>query len=290
LKSLGIEIQVRPVQDNRTGFSRFDHGSIKFPSHLYRADSMTTLVLSSRHTEDNQSLWRAAIGRGWSVERARGLRVPQIDDLEIVLYVESLFATAIAGQIGVSLLELPEDWLVNLPHEFTNRVVDITTLGEARESVRPSFVKPPNDKLFAAKVYETGTDLPDEFDDEMQVLVSEPVEWQDEFRCFCLDGSVLAISPYLRDGQLAKETKYAAADSELEAASSLAEQVLAATDSTPRSVVIDVGRIKGCGWSVVEANAAWGSGIYGCDPDAVLDVIRHATVNTLENGQDRHRP
>ena len=50
---------------------------------------MTTLLLSSRHTEDDQALWRAAIGRSWSVERARGIRVPEIDDTEIVVYLLS---------------------------------------------------------------------------------------------------------------------------------------------------------------------------------------------------------
>lgn len=42
-------------------------------------------------------------------------------------------------------------------------------------------------------------------------------------------------------------------------------------------VVLDIGTISGRGWAVVEANAAWGSGIYGCDPMEVLGVIRHAT-------------
>ncbi|WP_441265951.1 hypothetical protein [Streptomyces sp. OZ13] len=31
-----------------------------------------------------------------------------------------------------------------------------------------------------------------------------------------------------------------------------------------------------CGWAVVEANAAWASGHYACDVDAVLDVVLRA--------------
>lgn len=210
-----------------------------------------------------------------------------VDDSDLVLYVESLFAPAIANQFALKLLDLPEDWLVRLPHELTNRFVDITTLGDARKMVRPAFVKPPNDKSFAAKVYRHGTDLPDDFDDSIPVLISEEVEWQDEFRCFCLDGRVMAISPYLRSGKLAGDSDYAATQSELESATTFAEKVLAASrDFTPRSVVVDVGTIDDRGWSVVEANAAWGSGIYGCSPDAVLDVIRHATVKTAEQGTD----
>jgi hypothetical protein len=39
-----------------------------------------------------------------------------------------------------------------------------------------------------------------------------------------------------------------------------------------------VGVIASRGWAVVEQNAAWGSGIYGCDPAAVLAVLRHAAT------------
>ncbi|MBV6626222.1 MAG: ATP-grasp domain-containing protein [Rivularia sp. (in: Bacteria)] len=34
----------------------------------------------------------------------------------------------------------------------------------------------------------------------------------------------------------------------------------------PSATVIDVGVIKGRGWAVVEQNAAWGAGLYGCNP------------------------
>ncbi len=46
----------------------------------------------------------------------------------------------------------------------------------------------------------------------------------------------------------------------------------------PRTAVLDVGVIAGRGWAVVEQNAAWGSGIYGCDPVQVLEVLRYASV------------
>jgi hypothetical protein len=38
---------------------------------------MTTLLLSSRHTEDNQALWRAALHAGWSFERVHGIHLPE---------------------------------------------------------------------------------------------------------------------------------------------------------------------------------------------------------------------
>ena len=45
----------------------------------------------------------------------------------------------------------------------------------------------------------------------------------------------------------------------------------------PRATVIDVGTIAGRGWAVVEQNAAWGSGLYGCDPEQVLEVLRFSS-------------
>ena len=107
--------------------------------------------------------------------------------------------------------------------------------------------------------------------------MASPVEWLVEFRCFCLDGQVRTPSPYLREGKLSSEGGYQATVEEFDAATGLAERILNdGRIELPRSIVLDVGCIKGQGWGVVEANAAWGSGIYNCDPDEVLDVIRYA--------------
>ncbi|MDB4778230.1 ATP-grasp domain-containing protein [bacterium] len=242
---------------------------------------MTTVLMSSRHTEDDQAIWRAAIGRGWSVVRARGIQLPDIDDSEIVIYVEALYAAVIAKNVGRKLLDPSENWLAQVPYEFTKRKIKLAQLGEARTLTEPAFVKPPNEKSFVAQVYETGEQLPDEFDDDTSVLIAEPVKWESEFRCFCLDGRVKTISPYLQSGLHAKVNDYQAEAQELEAATSFAETVLEATRTiTPNAIVLDVGQIVDKGWAVVEANGAWGSGIYGCDPNAVLDVIRHATANS----------
>ena len=241
---------------------------------------MTVVLMSSRYTEDDQLLWRAAIRRGWSVIRARGVQVPTIEDDEIVIYVEALYATIIAEKTGRQLPDIPEDWLVRLPYEFRKREICLTSLGEARELNERIFVKPPNDKSFSADVYRSGAELPEEFDDSMSVLVAEPVEWVTEYRCLCLDGVVKTLSPYLRCGEHAKHTGYALADEERESATEFATRVLENCGTElPRAVALDVGVIDRHGWAVVEANAAWGAGIYGCDPEPALDVIRYATIN-----------
>lgn len=239
---------------------------------------MPTLLLSSRQTEDNQALWRAAIQRDWPVERARGLTLPAgLADDEIVLYVEALFAPAVAARLNLSLVEVSEDWLVRLPERYRKRDVQIATLADARRIDFPRFVKPPNDKSFPAQVYATGSELSDAFEDSMSVLIAEPVAFEAEYRCFVLDRTIRTMSPYLLNGQLARELGFDSPHSERLEATEFANTVLSdAAVELPRAIVLDVGRISGRGWAVVEANAAWGSGIYGCDPDAVLDVLRHA--------------
>jgi hypothetical protein len=242
----------------------------------------TTLLISSRRTEDNQLIWRAAIQRGWTVERVQGIRVPDTTGSRIVLYIESLFAPTLARQLGLELVQVPESWLPSLPEEYRRREVHLTTLGDVARMPCPCFVKPPNEKSFPAQVYNEAESLAlaHDYGPETVVLVASPIKWDVEFRCFCLDGRVRTLSPYLRHGQLSRLEGFASTQEELQDAIGFAERLMRdACVDVPRAIVLDVGIITSQGWAVVEANVAWGSGIYGCDPDEALDVIEHATVN-----------
>ncbi|MFB7264339.1 ATP-grasp domain-containing protein, partial [Streptomyces nojiriensis] len=50
----------------------------------------------------------------------------------------------------------------------------------------------------------------------------------------------------------------------------------------PSTAVVDVGLPDGGGWAVIEANPAWSSGGYACDPERVLDVVLRAAGPTAE--------
>lgn len=242
---------------------------------------MTTLLLTGRFGSDDQALWHAALRRNWKCERLRGPRIPEIDDPEVVVYAETFYAALIERALGLRLLDVSEEWLVQLPPQFRKREVRLSTLQAARSLREPQFIKPPNDKSFKAKVYAAGSELPAEFDPQMNVLVAEPVQWEDEFRCFVLDGKVRTLSVYLRCGRLAELDDFQATEDELVQAAEFAERVAADPDSNvPRAISLDVGTIRGRGWAVVEANGAWGSGIYGCNPDEVLHVISQAVTRT----------
>lgn len=221
---------------------------------------------------------------GWTVERLHGWKVPDwLKDQNVVLYGEPLFAAVVADELGIALLEPPLDWLADLPERYRRRAVRFTTLANARSCLEPTFIKPADDKCFAAKVYKTGADLPAEnvLPETTPVLVAEPVKWAIEFRCFVLHRKVKTLSSYLRYGELtqAPDGRWLSSNQETKEALDFVDQVLdEQTVDLPPAVVVDVGIIENRGWAVIEANAAWGSGIYGCDPAAVLRVVERACV------------
>jgi hypothetical protein len=241
---------------------------------------MPTLILTPRYTEDAQALWRSAIAKGWQVERLTNWRVSDelISIAEPVLYLEALMAPTIAEQFGLQLLEPAVDWLPNLAERYRQRSIYLTTLAEARQLTQPAFIKPPNDKSFPAKVYYPGKLSLDDADDTA-VLVAEIVTWEKEFRCFILDRQLQTFSIYLRYGELQREANFVSLPEEEREVKYFISTILADDClELPRATVIDIGTIVGRGWAIVEQNSAWGAGIYGCDPGAVLEVLRHAAV------------
>ena len=241
-----------------------------------------TLFISPRYTNDSVALWRRGIADGWTVERLQSrTQMPSTTSRSAAVYGEPFFAREVARSMSLALIEPPFEWLTTLPLELGNRKITYTTLAEGRKLTSPAFVKPADDKCFDAQVYTSGSQLPgeDHLDGHAPILISEPVRWLSEFRCFILDGKVETMSVYFRDGELAQtdEETWPATSAELIQAQSFAERVLS-TVAAPPAVVLDVGIIDGAGWSVVEANPAWGAGIYGCDPSAVLHVLQRSCV------------
>jgi hypothetical protein len=242
------------------------------------------LVLPPRYTEDSIALWEAAGRLGWKTERLPGWRPPEwlVEERgDVAVYGEPLFAATVADQIAISLLEPPLDWVARIPTDYTKRSIEFTDLASARTVAEKRFFKPADDKAFVAGVYESGAELPDHVESQVAVLTSDVVEWEVEFRAFMLNGEPLAVSPYWRSGQLAKNESggWPFEGAERDDALRFAAEVLADERVTaPPAVALDVGLIKGKGWGVVEANPCFGSGIYGCDPEQVLRVVARASV------------
>ena len=247
---------------------------------------MPTLILTPRYTDDTQALWKAASALGWRVERLGSWRVPEhLQSLDTpVLYAEALFAPSLAEQLGIELLGPEDDWLVRLPFEYRRRDIRLMTLAQARQLPAPAFVKPPNDKTFPAQVYTPG-ELPQGYDEAMPVLVSDIVQWCSEFRCFIRDRALQTFSIYSRAGELQKDANFACTEDERTGVHAFVQQLLDDERvELPAATVVDVGVIEGLGWAVVEQNAAWGAGIYGCDPVAVLETIAGASKKRGDAG------
>lgn len=243
-----------------------------------------TLVLSPRFTPDSIALRNAAIESGWDVERLSKWRPP--DELlgrDVVPYGEPLFAAVVADILQLALIEPQFSWVAGLPFDLRQREILFSDLASARSIDRPAFIKPADDKCFQARVYASGSELPEieSVGGTTPVLVSDPVVWDSEFRCFVLEKRVAAMSIYSRNGDLVEteDGNWPASPSESEAALHFANLVLKDARVTfPPAGVIDVGVIKHRGWAVVEANACWGAGIYGCDPFSVLETLARACV------------
>ncbi len=245
---------------------------------------MPTLVLSHRYSPDSNALFGAALAAGWDVERLHAFHAPPgLAEREPVFYGETLLADAVVDELGLLLLEPSASFLPDLPWKHRKREVRLITLAEARALATRTFVKPTDEKVFQARVYADGAalDVDPVLPPSLPVLVSEPVEFEVEYRFFVVERRVAARSPYIRAGAIARTEggEWESEEGELGEAQACVEALLAdASAEMPPAVVIDVGRMRARGWGVVEANPAWASGICGCDPVEVLEVLRRAAV------------
>jgi len=221
---------------------------------------------------------------GWDVIGAdSGWRLPEEivnSHASGVPYGSQTFCEVIAQQMDWSLEQNKFDWLTLLPREYLKRDVSFYLLRAVRNLSfnKSMFIKPADYKLFPAKVYEPGEFNPPPTDvapDDTPVIVSEPVEFIEEFRCFVDSKSCKTVSCYLYHGEVNEPKNWHVAN--CEKAAVFAESALSSLkflgENTVPSVV-DVGIIKDRGFAIIENNQAWASGLYGCDPSEVLSVLQ----------------
>ncbi len=197
-----------------------------------------------------------------------------------VPYGSQTFCEVIAQQMGWTLKQNSFDWLAKVHPYYLKRKVEFMTLGEAKKITERKFIKPADDKCFVAKVYEPGEfTAPDVIPNDYPVLVSEPVEFDLEYRTFTNGEKVLSWSNYVFYEHIA-DPKYwdVIPHGDGRFPHDWVNDVLHDLKYHDRGAVtvpsvIDVGRIKGKGWAIIETNPAWASGLYGCDPVCALKVM-----------------
>jgi len=227
------------------------------------------------------ALQMAARARGWEVLPAPyGWRL----DEELIAsgqaggpYGSQTFCEVIAQQMNWKLKANPFDWLANIPQCYLKRKVDFMTLAEAKRLTETKFIKPADDKVFPASIYKPGELITHEVIlGDTPTLVSDIVNFDLEYRCFVNETRVMTWSNYIFHDNIADPRYW---------------NMVPYDDITPFSFVndliydlswnrdlapsvIDVGRIPGKGWAIIETNQAWASGIYGCDPHQVLSILQ----------------
>lgn len=233
----------------------------------WTADGMI-LVIPAKRDQERDAVAEAWARRAGVVERLdRFWEPPPLDAHRVRLYGADTFCLVVAQKLGLDLLAPPDDLVRSVPPELLLRRVSVTTLAECLDEPFPQFVKPVVPKQFRASVWSDRAALEREtqgLDPSTPVIQSEPVSIDAEARSFVLDGEVVTSAIY--DGR-----------GDDDAASSVVSAV-ARSMALPRTCVIDTCFIPGRGWAFLEANATWGAGLNGCDPDAVLPCIDAATT------------
>ena len=242
---------------------------------------MPTLILPPRFTDDTNLVRKAAIEAGWAVERLSGWRAPaELRDADPV-HGEPLFAAVVADSLGLALIEPPFNWLTTVPAARTRRHIRFMSLGDARGE-RSVFIKPADDKCFQPASTTLAANFPMLPSCRMALPSLFPSRCIGlEFRCFVLNRQLETLSIYSRDGELAQASDgtWPATDDEMRSATTFIWELIGDAEcGLPPAVVVDIGLIDERGWAVVESNPAWGSGIYGCEPRRVLNVLRRACV------------
>jgi len=243
------------------------------------------LFLSPRKNDSSLAIQSAAESALWRVHRLDNWRVPSeffgVTD-DVTAYGEPLFVAAIADSLNLTLIEPQFSWLSKLPFIYTKRKTQLTTLDLARHHADQIFAKPADDKCFAAGVYDCGAAIVASqlLPDDTPVILSEVVDWTVECRYFILERSVMCWSAYSLNGDLVDDS-FVESDSDTTERTEFVQSLLNDVDvGLPPAVVIDVGKIRGRGWAVIEANPVFGSGIYKCDPIKVLPVLARSIVRT----------
>lgn len=148
------------------------------------------------------------------------------------------------------------------------RKIEKTTLGEAKarfdKDEKPLFVKPTTTKRFHGNLWKSCLDLIPlaNVPDDTEVIVSEPVLFLSEFRCYINDGEIVSIKHYAGDYQrpIMRET---------------VKEAVKMFKSAPKGYSMDFGVMHtkdGLCDTLVEVNDGTSLGSYG------LDSIRYVEL------------
>lgn len=231
----------------------------------FDASGLTLLVPSKVDDE------RDAVARAFEQARGTVARVdrfwepPLLNSRAIKVYGNSTFCLVLAQLLQLKLTSPPDDLILKLDNEIIGRRVALGQLSGCDTYSFPLFAKPLVPKLFTARVYSSSSDLLREcqgLPDETDILMSEVVVFTAEARAFILNSVILDCVIYEGEGDPNEANELLLK--------------IAKTTSIPKTLVVDVGKVGPGKWVFIEANAAWGAGLNGCNAAVVLPAIAEA--------------
>lgn len=269
---------------------------------------MILIVDGTRTDWEQRAINQAALDAGWEIYKVfSGRELPPTKDVyKYRTYGSIEFTDNVRRHLGykdVFLVEVPESFLVTLPEKWRKRDIDFFFKGESCDDVYlPKFIKPARGKEFEAKIYkyENVTDLPPIL--PCNTLVSEPVNFELEVRCFIRNQRCLTRSPYMLFGNPIEikepNDSYRGALSGVRLSDGTGAEISYAYGEfgyfldrfldevdLPKTCVVDFGYIVDesknpwkSSWAVVELNNVYSSGLYDCDPAAVLKCLQFSKI------------
>jgi len=232
------------------------------------------IVLSPNFSDDSIIINQAAVDSEYTTMRFNGWNIPEnYQNKVIAVYGEDLFTTIVAEQCELELLKPADDWLANIPVKYTLRNIIYDRFKNIKD-VKNKFIKPVDFKFFPAGVFTSVEEIQGytTIDKNIEVFVSDVVNWSIEVRCFIIDRKVQTWSTYIYNDNIEfKNTMLA--NEEREMLEFLNRFISDKNIELPEAVVIDVGYIPEKGWALIEANPVWSSGVYACNPKRVLETI-----------------
>ncbi|WP_338871747.1 ATP-grasp domain-containing protein [Myxococcus stipitatus] len=191
---------------------------------------------------------------------------PEVEPARTRLYGNDAFCLVLAQKLGLTLVSPPDDLLLHVDPSWLGRRVVGSTLEQVVTGPFPRFIKPQVPKLFRANVWNAPEALLAEcqgLEPQTRVLSSDIVDIRAEARAWVLEGRVLTCALYEGEGNASMAQDFL--------------DTVARRASLPRTCVLDAAFVAGSGWVLLEANAAWGAGLNGCDANAAARCIAEAS-------------